>query len=123
MWLVGHCCSVQYLVQFQQSCTSVPSFIYLLTNPRNHRSLGRHTLTFTLATLCSIFSTICLLIASGIYTILVNKCKAMNSILLPIANSDQRIPVGIVVGGGNVIPLMWASVVCMMLAVIPFLIS
>jgi len=94
-------------------------FIFFM-NLRNNRSLFTHTLTFILAALCSILSTICLLIASSNFTTLVNKCKEMNSVL---ANSDQRIPVGIVVGGGNVIPLMWASVVCMTMATIPFLIS
>lgn len=103
----------------------LPLFIYPdFLHEQTHRLIfGKTGLSFSLATLLSLFSAICLLIASTTYTIVVNKCRAMNFILLSVPNSDRTISVGIVVNGGRAIALMWSSFACMMAAIIPFLIS
>ena len=91
-----------------------PSFFFL------NSGLAKTHLTFLLSAIFSLFSSILLLIASSTYTILIKKCEAINYVLLTITDTNQKIPVGVVVDGGIAIYLMWASCACMILSVVPY---
>jgi len=102
-------------------------FQLLLSFSRSHpscdnRGIAKNHLTFFLSAIFSLTSAILLLIASSTYSILIKKCEAINSILLTVATTDQKIPLGIVVSGGTGIYLIWAACVCMVLSVIPYFI-
>ncbi|KAF9526500.1 hypothetical protein CPB83DRAFT_816825 [Crepidotus variabilis] len=84
--------------------------------PRSHT-------TFFFSSLFALASAMLLLIASAIWTVLVKKCESINTILLEVVNSSERVPVGIVIQAGTGLWIMWAACVCMVLSVIPYFIS
>jgi len=96
---------------------TISSFLAIITG------IKKTHFTFFLSAVFSLLAAILLLIASSTYTILVNKCQSINSVMLSMANSNQKIPVGIVVDVGTGVLLMWAACVCMILSVIPYFIN
>lgn len=120
---IGCCCSEQSPA-FSQSSRASPihPHFHRKTNCFSHRGIKKTHFTFFLSAVFSLLGAILLLIASSSYTVLVKKCQSINYILLSLGNTNQKIPVGIVVNEGSGVLLMWAACVCMILSVIPYFI-
>lgn len=65
--------------------------------------------------LLSVVSTVLLLAAASMWTILVNKSESVNSLTI----GSQNVPVGIIVSSGTGLSLVWASFVCSVVSIIP----
>ena len=122
---IGCYCWVQSLPQLRLSRMYFKEEILICSEYNKlpfffNSGIAKNHLTFFLSAIFSLFSSILLLIAASTYTILVKKCEAINSILLTITDTNQKIPVGIIVNGGIAIYLMWGSCVCMILSVVPY---
>src|SRR5260221_4480347 len=88
----------------------------------SHRGIKKTHFTFFLSSGFFLLSAVLLLIAVSIYTALIRKCEAINTILLSITDNNPKIPVGIVVTAGKGLSLMWAACACMLLSVVPYFI-
>ncbi|KAG9104585.1 hypothetical protein FRC06_001051 [Ceratobasidium sp. 370] len=80
--------------------------------------LYKHTMTFMVSTVFSMFGAGCLLIGASIYTAVLNKAKSINT--YTIADGT---PLGIVVTTGAQLPLVWVAFVLLFLSMGPYLIS
>lgn len=120
---IGCCCSVLY-PSFSQLSRTFFSFLLPAkkTESFSHRGIKKTHFTFFLSSGFSLLSAVLLLIAVSIYTALVRKCEAINTILLSMTDNSPKIPVGIVVGAGKALSLMWAACACMLLSVVPYFI-
>jgi len=79
----------------------------------------KRSFTFVISGLLSVVSTVLLLAAASIWTILVNKSESVNSLTI----GSQNMPVGIIVSSGRGLSLAWASFVCSVISVIPYMIN
>lgn len=80
--------------------------------------LYKHTLTFMMSTVFSMFGAGCLLIGASIYTAVLNKAKSINS--YTVADGT---PLGIEVSVGPALYLVWTAFVLLFLSMGPYLIS
>jgi len=86
--------------------------------------IPKRTYTYLSSTLFAIFGTLLLFIGSIIWTVLIHKAESINQALLKSSGSTvATIPLGILVSAGAGLWLFWAAFVCLMLSVIPYLIS
>ena len=73
---------------------------------------------FFFGSLLAIVSTLCLGVGATIYTVIVSRVKeAINNA------SFQDVNIGIDVGYGNALWILWGAVVCMLLSIAPFAVA
>jgi len=80
--------------------------------------LYKHTMTFMISTVFSIFGSGCLLIGASILTAVLNKAKSINS--YTVADGT---PLGIVVSIGPALYLVWVAFILLFFSMGPYLIS
>jgi len=63
-----------------------------------------------------------LLIGASIWTAAINKSKVVNDIVLTLSKTNTAVSLGFTVSAGSGLYLLWASFVCLLLSVIPYMI-
>ncbi|KAF8634493.1 hypothetical protein AX15_000929 [Amanita polypyramis BW_CC] len=81
--------------------------------------ITKHNATFVISGLLSIASTILLLIGASIWSVLIKKSEAVNTMTI----GSQGVPLGIVVSAGTGLSLAWAAFVLSLVSIIPYLIN
>jgi len=82
----------------------------------------KHTWAFLFSTLFAVFGTIFLLVGVVIWTVIISKAQSINHAMVQF-QSDQFVALGIIVSTGNGLWLFWAAFVCLLLSVLPYMIS
>ncbi|RDB29574.1 hypothetical protein Hypma_015162 [Hypsizygus marmoreus] len=80
----------------------------------------KNSLTFFVSTIFSVAGSILLLIGASIWTVMVKKCESVSDILIDVPSSP---PIGITVSVGSGLYLTWAAFVCLVVSVVPYMIS
>jgi len=83
--------------------------------------LLKHPLAFVSSTAFAAFGSLMLLIGAAIWTVVANKAGDINGLL--VGTSDDPVPLGITVSTGNGLYLLWASFACLLVSVLPYMIS
>ncbi|KAF5384698.1 hypothetical protein D9757_006249 [Collybiopsis confluens] len=81
--------------------------------------IAKHNLTFFLSAVFSAISSIFILIAAAIWTVMIKKSNGVSHILIGV----NPLPIGIEVTEGPGLFLTWASFACLFASMIPYLIS
>ncbi|KAF8225792.1 hypothetical protein L208DRAFT_1367821 [Tricholoma matsutake] len=79
----------------------------------------KRNLTFFVSTLFSIVGSLLILIGASIWTVLIRRTEAVNNLLIGL----PPISVGIVVSSGSGLALTWAAFACMVVSIVPYMIS
>ncbi|EMD41639.1 hypothetical protein CERSUDRAFT_110215 [Gelatoporia subvermispora B] len=82
----------------------------------------KHTLAFLVSTLFAILGSLMLLIGAAIWTAIIKKTESSINGLL-VGPSGSPVPLGITVSTGNALFLLWASFACLIVSVLPYMIS
>ncbi|PPR00255.1 hypothetical protein CVT24_005003 [Panaeolus cyanescens] len=80
--------------------------------------LLKNNLTYFLSTIFAVLSSLLLLIAASIWTVIIKKAQGINTLVLPGYDA-----LGITLSIGPGVFLTWAAFVCMLVAVVPYGIS
>ncbi|TFK93557.1 carbohydrate-binding module family 43 protein [Polyporus arcularius HHB13444] len=80
----------------------------------------KHTFLFLLSTAFAIIGALALLIGATIWTVMIEKCKSVNDIMVGTAGS--QVPLGIFVSTGSALFLLWASWACLLVSILPYMI-
>jgi len=81
----------------------------------------KHTWAFFLSTGSAVLSSILVLSGSAIWTVIIQKSQSVQNILA--GPPGGRVPVGIVVSTGPGLYLAWASFACLVVSIVPYMIS
>jgi len=81
--------------------------------------LTKRSFTFVISGLLSVVSTVLLLAGASIWTVLVNKSESVNSLTI----GSHNVPAGIIVSSGTGLSLVWASFVCSVISVVPYMLN
>ncbi|RPD63253.1 hypothetical protein L226DRAFT_451078 [Lentinus tigrinus ALCF2SS1-7] len=80
----------------------------------------KHTVLFMLSTAFALVGALALLIGATIWTVIIEKSKSVNDIMVGPASS--QVSLGILVSTGNAIFLLWASWACLLVSILPYMI-
>ncbi|KAH9890994.1 Glucanosyltransferase-domain-containing protein [Cubamyces lactineus] len=101
-----------YLIIIGSVCTALALFTGLL----------KHTVLFFLSTLFAVLGSLTLLIGAIIWTVVIKKAESINDFV--VGHPDQpTTPLGITVSTGSGIFLLWASWACLLVSILPYMIS
>lgn len=81
----------------------------------------KHTIGFLFATLFAILGSASLLIAATIWTVVISKAQSINNFF--VGNPAAPVPLGINVSVGNGVFLLWAAFACLVVSIVPIMIS
>ncbi|GLB36498.1 putative SUR7/PalI family protein [Lyophyllum shimeji] len=81
----------------------------------------KNNLTFFVSTLFSIAGSLLLLIGVSIWTVMIKKSEGVNDIT--VGTQSNPWPLGIVVSTGSGLYMTWAAFVCLVVSVVPYMIS
>jgi len=82
--------------------------------------LFRHALGFLASTVFAILGSLFLLIGSVIWTVIIKKAQDINTVVIP---TNPPTPLGITVHLGDGLLLAWAAFGCLIVSVLPYMIS
>lgn len=85
--------------------------------------VAKHNMTFLVSTLFAIAGSLLLLIGASIWTVIIQRSAAINDLVVHTANENQTMPLGIVVSVGPGLFLTWAAFACLVVSVVPYMIS
>jgi len=94
---------------------AICAFISLVTG------VIKHTWAFFVSTGSAVLSSIFVLTGSAIWTVIIQKSRSVENLL--VGPSGGRVPVGIVVSTGPALYLAWASFACLVVSIVPYMIS
>jgi len=83
--------------------------------------IAKHNMTFLVSTLFAIAGSLLLLIGASIWTVIIQRSAAINDLLVNVGN--QSTPLGIIVSVGPGLFLTWAAFACLVVSVVPYMIS
>ncbi|KAF8058249.1 actin cortical patch SUR7/pH-response regulator pali [Lyophyllum atratum] len=81
----------------------------------------KNNFTFFVSTIFSVAGSLLLLIGASIWTVIIKKSADVNTI--PIGDSSNAVPIGIIVSVASGLYLTWAAFVCLVVSVVPYMIS
>lgn len=81
----------------------------------------KNNLTFFVSTIFSISGSLLLVIGASIWTVMIKKSEDINDIL--IGTPSNPVQIGIVLSAGSGLYLTWAAFVCLVVSVVPYMIS
>ncbi|OCH96693.1 hypothetical protein OBBRIDRAFT_743565 [Obba rivulosa] len=84
--------------------------------------LLKHTLAFLVSTLVAIMGSLMLLVGAAIWTAIIKKTESSINGLL-VGPTASPVPLGITVSTGDALFLLWASCACLIISVLPYMIS
>ena len=73
-----------------------------------------------MSTAFAIIGALALLIGATIWTVIIEKSKSVNDIVVGTAGS--QVPLGIFVSTGSALFLLWASWACLLVSILPYMI-
>lgn len=84
--------------------------------------VAKHNMTFLVSTLFAIAGSLLLLIGASIWTVIVQRAAAINHLVVT-GSGGQTTPLGILVSTGPGLFLTWAAFACLVVSVVPYMIS
>ncbi|CDO70234.1 hypothetical protein BN946_scf184942.g34 [Trametes cinnabarina] len=83
--------------------------------------LLKHTVLFFLSTTFAVIGSLALLIGATIWTVIIKKAESINDFV--VGHPDELVPLGINVSTGDGIFLLWAAWACLLVSILPYMIS
>ncbi|KAH9853090.1 Glucanosyltransferase-domain-containing protein [Lenzites betulinus] len=83
--------------------------------------LLKHTVLFFLSTLFAVLGALTLLIGATIWTVMIKKAETINDFI--VGPAAAPVPLGITVTTGNALFLLWAAWACLLVSILPYMIS
>ncbi|PPQ67412.1 hypothetical protein CVT25_005991 [Psilocybe cyanescens] len=80
--------------------------------------VAKNNLTFFVSAIFSALGSLLLLIAASIWTVMIKKSQVINTSLTP-----TNVPLNIIVSEGNGLFLTWAAFACLIVSVVPYVVS
>jgi 1,3-beta-glucanosyltransferase GAS1 len=84
--------------------------------------VARHTYTFFVSTVFALLGSLLLLIAAAIWSAMISDAHAVNAFQLQ-RPSASPVPLGITVGTGNGLWILWAAFATLFASLLPYLVS
>jgi len=81
----------------------------------------KHTWAFFLSTGSAVLSSVLVLSGAAIWTVIIQKCQSVGDII--IGPAGRREPLGILISTGPGLYLAWASFACLVVSIVPYMIS
>ncbi|OBZ79074.1 hypothetical protein A0H81_00472 [Grifola frondosa] len=100
-----------YLILIGTVCAALTLFTGLL----------KHTFLFLLSTAFAVIGSLTLLIGATIWTVIIKKTESINDFI--VGPSTSPAPLGIIVTTGNALFLLWAAFACLIVSILPYMIS
>ncbi|KAI0359071.1 hypothetical protein OH77DRAFT_1396170 [Trametes cingulata] len=100
-----------YLIIIGSVCAALALFTGLL----------KHTVLFFLSTLFAVLGSLTLLIGATIWTVMIQKAQSINKFV--VGPSAAPVPLGITVSTGDALFLLWAAWACLLVSILPYMIS
>jgi hypothetical protein len=82
----------------------------------SNRGIAKNHLTLSVSSVISTIGAFFLLVAASLWTVLIKKTQAINTVVQAV-NGES---VGITVSEGNGLFLTWAAFVCLFVSIIPY---
>jgi hypothetical protein len=100
-----------YLILLGSMCTALTLFSGVL----------KHTVAFLISSSLSVLGSFLLLVGAALWTVIVKKAEAVNSIA--INQNGSSVPIGITVVVGPGLYLTWAAFACLTVSIVPYMLS
>jgi hypothetical protein len=118
-----------YLILLGSICTALTLFRSVFIDPvcmysaADRKSLLsgvlKHTVAFLISSTLSVLGSFLLLVGAALWTVIIKKTEAVNSIT--VSHDGSIVPMGITVSVGPGLYLTWAAFACLAVSIVPYM--